>query len=223
MTKTLVVPFLALGIALYGCGSDNKGGTAGSDGSVGGTGGSVVDSAVGGAGGSVGGAGGSVVGGAGGTSPGVDAAAAGKDGSTTTTDGSSADKAPSSTDGTTSTDGTAASGDKAPSTSEAGSGVDWTDCPANGMLTDVSVDDFCAQYMKVCKFDATGGAATMERFKSLDDCKAGYSKLVAKGPKPNQACVAYHLCAAGKAGQDALHCPHPVQATFATPTGPCAP
>ena len=86
------------------------------------------------------------------------------------------------------------------------------------MLPGVSALEFCTQYKTACMFDAAGGTATMERYKDMADCMTRY----AAGSAATQACTAYHLCAASKnAGQGMTHCPHPPQASLATPTGPC--
>jgi hypothetical protein len=207
MTKKLVVPMLALGLALFGCGSSSSG-TGGSGGATGGSGGSTGGSggSTGGSGGSTGGSGGST-GGSGGATGGSGGATGGSGGSTGGSGGSTGGAGGStdggSTGGTTGDGGTAA--------------VDWTMCPASGSLAGVSAQDFCAQYMTACMFDAAGGTAGMERFKTMGDCVSGYMGASAT----KQGCMAYHLCVASKPEMKTAHCPHPPEAVLATPAGPC--
>jgi hypothetical protein len=113
-------------------------------------------------------------------------------------------------------DGGVPGADADPDASHSDAGADWTTC-ANPKVA-VSAADFCLQYMKECTFDTTGGTATMERYKSFSACLMEYTALTA----PKQGCVAYHLCVASTPGNEVLHCPHPPQASLATPTGPCA-
>jgi hypothetical protein len=101
--------------------------------------------------------------------------------------------------------------------SDALSAITWTNCV--DPKDNVPPAAFCLQYLSACTFDATGGAAGMERYKSLVDCTMAYEALTAT----KKGCVAYHLCvASGGGAATALHCPHPPQASLATPAGPCA-
>jgi len=96
-------------------------------------------------------------------------------------------------------------------------------CGTAGFLKGVTAMDFCTQYMKACTFDATGGMAGKERFKTMGDCVSGYNMLPTTVDTKGMACAAYHLCAASKMDQAGTHCPHPVQATLTPASGPCAP
>jgi hypothetical protein len=211
MTKKLAVPMLVLGLALYGgCGSSSSSNTGGSGGSTGGAGGSTGGSggSTGGAGGSTGGSGGST-GGSGGSTGGAGGATGGAGGATDggATDGSAGDG--SAGDGSAGDGGMPAA-------------VDWTMC-TGGSKPGVSAMDFCTRYMATCGFDMTGGTATMERYKNMGECISQYTALPTTNPLKGQACVAYHLCVAGTAPDTnkTTHCPHPPQASLATPTGPC--
>jgi hypothetical protein len=195
-------------LAAWGCGSSSstttKDGAAGAGGTSGtsGAGGTSGTSGTSGAGGTSGTSGAGGTSGTSGTG-GADASA----GTGGTSDGSADDS--STSDATTSTDTTAA---------DTGAAVDWTMCPGNSMLPGVSAADFCAQYAKACMFEASGGTTGKERYKDMADCMTRYAAANA----PTMACIAYHLCAASaSAAAGMTHCPHPPEASLATPAGPC--
>ena len=101
-------------------------------------------------------------------------------------------------------------------TSDGGNGpVSWTTCV--NPKDDVPPGAFCLQYMTACGFDATATTVGMERYGTLSDCVMKYEALNAT----QKGCAAYHLCVASQTGMAATHCPHPPEASLATPAGPC--
>ena len=107
--------------------------------------------------------------------------------------------------------GAAVGGAAGSSVGGAGGGTDWATCTAPAK-EGVPVEDFCAQYMKVCGF-ASGDSS----FADMAACTARYGSYVSVSRVVSQrGCAAYHLCVAGQPGMAATHCPHPAQAV-----GPC--
>jgi hypothetical protein len=188
MTKKLVVPVLALGLALFGgCGSSSSSNTGGSGGATGGSGGSTGGSggSTGGSGGSTGGAGGSATGGAGGSTGGAGGSA---------TDGGTADGS--------AVDGSAVDGSASDATAGDG-GTAAAFCTGyvagSGMLMNKAAADFCMEYSTVCGF------GTDMRYTNMGDCVTKYGGASAS----IQTCRAGHLCnAAASDAAKTTHCPH---------------
>jgi hypothetical protein len=206
MMKKLLVPFFALGIALYGCGSSttkkkDAGGSGGASGGTGGsTGGTTGTAGRGGTGGSTGGSGGSSMGGAGGGSAGAggtggvraDAGAGGTGGSAGAggAGGAGGARADAGSDTAVARD---SSGDTAAGGKPAFCG--------NPKMIDAAT--FCAAYMSVCGF---GGAM---QYASMADCMTSYN-----GGTSDKDCRALHVCNASgyakNSGDWTAHCGHAI-------------
>ena len=200
MTKRLVVPFLVIGMGLWGCSSSSTkkdaaptggtgGGTGGTGGGTGGTGGGT-----GGTGGGTGGTGGIRLDGAprdvaaGDTTPAGDTAPPRLDTGAGNLDGPRLDTA----------------------AAEAGAAQDF--CTGYVMGTTIvpaqPAAAFCTKYNAVCVFGAS------PEYTDMADCMMRYPLASDMG-----SCRATHLCNANiSAGMATTHCPH----AQAVPTGPCS-
>jgi hypothetical protein len=107
-------------------------------------------------------------------------------------------------------------GTNADATESDGGPTSWTTCTSP--KDNVTPQEFCLQYMTACGFNPAATGVGTERYASLTDCTMKYEALTTA----KRGCVAYHLCVASVPANATMHCPHPPEASLATPAGPCA-
>src|SRR5436190_1257037 len=193
MRIKVAVPFLVLGLAVYGCGDSGGGGRAGGGGAGGRAGG--AGGTAGGTGGTAGGAGGTA-GGAGGTAGGAGGTAGGAGG---TAGGAG---------GTAGGGGTGGAATLAELKNTCATSPPFMSMDAAGVFT---AADFCTLYNGICMgTDAATGYMTREM------CLATYGALSAD----KLHCRSYHICNASNSSTATAittHCGH------ASGMAPCTP